>query len=89
MIDIISLASGAAAGVWYRIPGAEEGPLTDNGWRFRSGSWAIDIMYEYSREAGREVPVYVSIVDWPSGADRATARRKVREMLRRIVEQEE
>jgi hypothetical protein len=90
MVDIISsLASAAAAGVWYRVPGAKEGPLTGGFYRYRSGNWAIDVLYEYDSYEGRDLPVYVSIVDWPRGADRAAARRKVREMLQRIIDQSE
>jgi len=82
-VDINAIADRAARIGWLRIPRAEEGPLTGNGYRYRSGAWAIDVFYGPGC-----VPVAAEIVDWPANATRAKARRKVRELLRRITEPE-
>jgi len=80
MTDINAIATQAARIGWFRIPRAQEGPLTGNGYRYRSGSWAIDVFYGPGNR-----PVSAEIVDWPSNASCAKARRKVKLVLERIL----
>jgi hypothetical protein len=84
MTDINAIADRAARSGWFRIPRAEEGPLTDNGYRYRSGAWAIDVFYGPGNR-----PVSAEIVDWPDNATRASARRKLKVLLSRLLESEE
>jgi len=84
MTDINAIADRAARTGWFRIPRAEEGPLTGNGYRYRSGAWAIDVFY-----GPGDRPISAEIVDWLANATRAKARRKVKLLLERILGDEE
>jgi len=84
MDNINAIADRAARIGWFRIPRAEEGPLTGNGYRYRSGAWAIDVFFSPG-----SIPVYAEIVDWPDNATRAKARRKVKLILRTLIEDTE
>jgi hypothetical protein len=80
MIDINTIADNAARNGWFRIPRAEESPLTGNSYRYRSGAWAVDVKF-----GPDDLPVSAEIVDWPDNATVALARRKVKSLIERIL----